>query len=252
MDGEWGLPEMVGAYHSLYPLEDLAAARDRPGQALGIPSQALKGVSAKDGQGYALRRLDSRQVHCMRSLTLPSPLFTLPCGVDSVRCCSLREHPAGKVPVHNKCKLRCLMGLGVEMVTQPSAVRVERSLMHAPLPCSWCPARRWWRRPRRWCRPGRRWARTPIWWCPGPRSSPPSWRGGPRWSSRTRTTPALSPWSRRTCCRARVRAAPFCMAALLHSAARRAAYCLAGDGLMAHAVPHQARLNCHAVHSKCI
>jgi hypothetical protein len=61
-EGEWGLPEMLGPYHSLYPLEDLAAAREQPSHALGLPSQLLKGVSAKDGQGYTLRRLDPRQV----------------------------------------------------------------------------------------------------------------------------------------------------------------------------------------------
>ena len=66
-EAEWGLPEMLGQYHSLYPLEDLAAAREHPSQALGLPSQLLKAVSAKDGQGYALRRLDPRQVPAARA-----------------------------------------------------------------------------------------------------------------------------------------------------------------------------------------
>lgn len=60
-EAEWGLPETVQQYHSLYPLEDIAAARDQPSQAFGIPSIALKAVSSRDGQPYTLRRLDSRQ-----------------------------------------------------------------------------------------------------------------------------------------------------------------------------------------------
>lgn len=58
---DWGLPEMVQQYHSLYPLEDIAAAREQPSQAFGIPTIVLKGVSSRDGQPYTLRRLDSRQ-----------------------------------------------------------------------------------------------------------------------------------------------------------------------------------------------
>ncbi|EIE26025.1 hypothetical protein COCSUDRAFT_61018 [Coccomyxa subellipsoidea C-169] len=41
---DWGLPEMVQQYHSLYPLEDIAAAREQPSQAFGIPTIVLKGV----------------------------------------------------------------------------------------------------------------------------------------------------------------------------------------------------------------
>ncbi|BDA44294.1 PAN2-PAN3 deadenylation complex subunit pan3 at C-terminar half [Coccomyxa sp. Obi] len=61
-EADWGLPEMVQHYHSLYPLEDIAAARDQPSQAFGISTILLKAVSSRDGQAYTLRRLDSRQV----------------------------------------------------------------------------------------------------------------------------------------------------------------------------------------------
>lgn len=59
---DWGLPDMVQQYHTLYPLEDIAAAREQPSQAFGIPTILLKAVSSRDGQPYTLRRLDNRQV----------------------------------------------------------------------------------------------------------------------------------------------------------------------------------------------
>ena len=53
---------MVQHYHSLFPLEDTAAARERPSPAFGVATSLFKAVSAKDGQGYTLRRLDHRKV----------------------------------------------------------------------------------------------------------------------------------------------------------------------------------------------
>lgn len=61
-DEEWGLPETVQQYHSLYPLEDLSMARERSSQAFGMKTSVLKGVSSRDGQAYTLRRIDNRRV----------------------------------------------------------------------------------------------------------------------------------------------------------------------------------------------
>ena len=60
-EGDYGLPEALQQYHSLYPLEDLAAAGEAPSQAFGVATQVLKAVSALDGQAVALRRVDGRQ-----------------------------------------------------------------------------------------------------------------------------------------------------------------------------------------------
>ena len=62
LEAEWGLPDMVQHYHSLYPLEDITGARERPSPAFGLATALFKAVSAKDGQGYTLRRLDPRKV----------------------------------------------------------------------------------------------------------------------------------------------------------------------------------------------
>ena len=56
------MPDVVGPYHTLAPLEDLAAAEERPSAALGVRSCVIKGISAADGAPYALRRIDGRQV----------------------------------------------------------------------------------------------------------------------------------------------------------------------------------------------
>ena len=61
-DGELGLPPSVGPYHSLYPLEDPAAAAKRGPGALGVSSLLIKGLAAEDGAAAALRRLDPRRV----------------------------------------------------------------------------------------------------------------------------------------------------------------------------------------------
>jgi hypothetical protein len=62
VDGELGLPDMLQQYHTLYPLEDMAAAGEQPSPALGVRSTVLKGISSTDGKAYALRRIDGRQV----------------------------------------------------------------------------------------------------------------------------------------------------------------------------------------------
>jgi len=58
-----GLPQKMNVYHTLYPLEDLAVAEERPSATYGgIRTFLIKGVSAIDGQAYALRWIDGRQV----------------------------------------------------------------------------------------------------------------------------------------------------------------------------------------------
>ena len=63
---EWGLPETVQQYHSLYPLEDLSLTRETSSQAFGMKTTLMKGVSSRDGRAYTLRRLDNRRVVCLQ------------------------------------------------------------------------------------------------------------------------------------------------------------------------------------------
>lgn len=53
---------MVGYYHSIYPLEDVAAADESVSAAFGVRTLLVKGVLTADGQPYTLRRVDPRQV----------------------------------------------------------------------------------------------------------------------------------------------------------------------------------------------
>jgi PAB-dependent poly(A)-specific ribonuclease subunit 3 len=56
------LPEMVQRFHSLYPLEDVNREDEIPSTAFGVRTMIFKGISSSDGQAYAIRRIDSRQV----------------------------------------------------------------------------------------------------------------------------------------------------------------------------------------------
>jgi len=65
--GGAGLPERVGIYHTLYPLEDIPGVTSAAGAAeayssLGLRTSVLKGISNRDGVAYALRRVDGAQV----------------------------------------------------------------------------------------------------------------------------------------------------------------------------------------------
>lgn len=53
---------MVQQFHSLYPLEDINGDDEIPSSALGVRTMIFKGISSSDGQAYAIRRIDSRQV----------------------------------------------------------------------------------------------------------------------------------------------------------------------------------------------
>jgi hypothetical protein len=57
------LPDKIGHYHTLYPLEDLATA-DVSGvsAAWGVRSSVLKGISSRDGRAYVLRVVCGKQV----------------------------------------------------------------------------------------------------------------------------------------------------------------------------------------------
>ena len=70
-EGDYGLPEVLQQYHSLYPLEDLANAGEVPSQAFGVATQVVKAISSLDGQAVALRRVDGRQVRAGMCLDFP-------------------------------------------------------------------------------------------------------------------------------------------------------------------------------------
>ena len=66
---EFGLPEMVQHYHSLFPLEDLQAAAEQPSGAFGVCTALVRAASPQlQGQAVTLRRLDPRQVSCNTSI----------------------------------------------------------------------------------------------------------------------------------------------------------------------------------------
>ena len=56
------LPEIVQRFHSLFPLEDVNREDEIPSTSFGVRTMIFKGVSSSDGQAYAIRRIDSRQV----------------------------------------------------------------------------------------------------------------------------------------------------------------------------------------------
>jgi hypothetical protein len=63
--GEPPLPDKIGHYHTLYPLEDLAAAESVAGgvsAAWGVRTTCLKGISSRDGHAYCLRVVCGKQV----------------------------------------------------------------------------------------------------------------------------------------------------------------------------------------------
>ena len=63
---------MLGPYHSLCPLEE-PSAEQRPSQVFGMRTAMFKGISVADGAGYALRRIDGRQVDPHQSAVLETP-----------------------------------------------------------------------------------------------------------------------------------------------------------------------------------
>eukprot|EP00879_Flechtneria_rotunda_P012154 GHRR01012694.1.p1 GENE.GHRR01012694.1~~GHRR01012694.1.p1 ORF type:complete len:873 (+),score=416.93 GHRR01012694.1:315-2933(+) len=87
------LPDKIGHYHTLYPLEDLSAA-DAAGvsAAWGVRTTVLKGISARDGQAYTLRVVCGKQV--IPSLEM---LSVVRAAVDAWS--SVAGHPGLLVPV---------------------------------------------------------------------------------------------------------------------------------------------------------
>jgi hypothetical protein len=57
------LPDKLGHYHTLYPLEDLAAAESAGvSTAWGVRTTCLKGINSRDGHAYCLRVVCGKQV----------------------------------------------------------------------------------------------------------------------------------------------------------------------------------------------
>jgi hypothetical protein len=57
------LPERIGSYHSLAPLEELRLTEDgRPPSVLGVRSTVVKAISSSDGAAYVLRVINGKQV----------------------------------------------------------------------------------------------------------------------------------------------------------------------------------------------
>eukprot|EP00775_Hariotina_reticulata_P010230 gene10230-10390_t len=59
---EPSLPDKIGPYHTLYPLEDLSPGDNSVPAAWGVRTTVLKGICARDGKAYALRIICGKQV----------------------------------------------------------------------------------------------------------------------------------------------------------------------------------------------
>lgn len=66
------LPEMVQRFHSLFPLEDVNREDESPSTSFGVRTMIFKGISSSDGQAYAIRRIDGRQVITPENINLNS------------------------------------------------------------------------------------------------------------------------------------------------------------------------------------
>jgi hypothetical protein len=59
------LPDKIGPFHTLHPLEELLSPADSSSNASaawGVRTSVLKGICARDGQAYALRIICGKQV----------------------------------------------------------------------------------------------------------------------------------------------------------------------------------------------
>ena len=66
---EPALPDKIGHCHTLYPLEDLAAAESAGvSAAWGVRTTCLKGISSRDGHAYCLRVVCGKQVGGLRGV----------------------------------------------------------------------------------------------------------------------------------------------------------------------------------------
>jgi hypothetical protein len=94
------LPEMVQGYHSLFPLEDVNREDDVPSTSFGVRTMIFKGISSSDGQAYAIRRIDSRQVvkaftHMHMRLIVCMPIH-ITSGLGSPRIITIHQMVMGK------------------------------------------------------------------------------------------------------------------------------------------------------------
>ena len=95
-DAELGLPDMVGAYHSIYPLEDTAAAAEHVSAALHVSTLLVKGILTADGAPYTLRRIDPRKVTPTRRPTTHACIWAAALGM--LRSLLARKRPRSLFP----------------------------------------------------------------------------------------------------------------------------------------------------------
>ncbi|CAK0773929.1 hypothetical protein CVIRNUC_004116 [Coccomyxa viridis] len=122
---EWGLPETVQQYHSLYPLEDLSLTREKSSQAFGMKTTLMKGVSSRDGRAYTLRRLDNRR--------LPADPDLAAAAQDIVQQWSpLARHPNLSTPTEAFITGQMEGGPALVFVHAyyPAAITLEQAHMH--------------------------------------------------------------------------------------------------------------------------
>jgi hypothetical protein len=207
-EGEAGVPQVLGSYHTLYPLEELAAAAEASSQALGVTTQVAKAISSVDGQAYALRRVDGRQVRARARLPTGAPQRScLVAGCQLLLCsgspraalprlhtslpCPAAALPAPRLLLHTAplprrllvcCGASLAASLGGNPPPDPSTPPLHPRRRSSPPPSCWVQPRRRWRGGRR--------ARTTLGWlC---RATPWCRRSGtarPPSSWRTTTTP---------------------------------------------------------------
>ncbi len=108
---------MLGPYHTLCPLEE-SNSEERPSQVFGMRTAMFKGISVADGAGYALRRIDGRQVSLSlhgRSTSIPFPLCSFSIARLYLNCTS------NHLPVLRHIRDQCLNKLtGTGMHNGPS------------------------------------------------------------------------------------------------------------------------------------
>lgn len=126
MTENFGLPEILQHYHSLYPLEDLAQAEEQPSQVFGLCTSVVKAISmGGDGQAVALRRLSGRQ--------LPPSAELLAAAQDVVeQWAVVAQHPGLVCPrqafVSQELEFAPCLVFAHEY--QPAAYTLEQAHMH--------------------------------------------------------------------------------------------------------------------------
>lgn len=86
------LPDKIGHYHTLYPLEDLAGAESAGvSAAWGVRTTCLKGISSRDGHAYCLRVVCGKQVQRERGVACAVLVL---CGLNGLLgVCAISRTP---------------------------------------------------------------------------------------------------------------------------------------------------------------